>query len=139
MILVTGGAGYIGSHVCKKLYEKGYEFIVLDNLSKGCKEFVRWSDLIIGDVGDENLLDKIFSKYKIEAVIHFAAFIGVEESVKDPRKYYENNFCKTLTLLKKMVEHRIKYFIFSSSVAVYGNPRYIPVDEETVQRVLTPC
>jgi len=138
MILVTGGAGYIGSAVCKALHEHGYEHVVLDNLSKGYRDFVRWGKLVVGDISDEKILSKIFSKYDIKAVMHFAGFIEVEESVREPEKYYENNFCKTLRLLNAMVKHGVKYFIFSSSAAVYGIPKIIPIPEEHETKPINP-
>ena len=138
MILVTGGAGYIGGAVCKALHKHGYEHVVLDDLSRGCKEFVKWGKLIVGDIGDKKILEKIFSRYNIEAVIHLAAFIDVGESVKNPAKYYENNFCKTLILLKLMIERGVKNMIFSSSAAVYGIPKEIPITEEHELRPINP-
>lgn len=129
-ILVTGGAGYIGSHVNKLLSSRGYKTVVLDNLVNGHEEFVRWGKFVLGDIGDEDLLDLVFKTYKIKAVMHFAAFTNVGESVLNPMKYYLNNVGNALHLLKKVVENGVKYFIFSSSCAVYGNPVRIPIDEE---------
>ncbi|MCE4049448.1 MULTISPECIES: UDP-glucose 4-epimerase GalE [Bacillaceae] len=125
MILVVGGAGYIGSHLVKELVEKE-EVIVLDNLATGHQESVDERAVFIkGDLGKEEDLEPIFSKYPIKAVMHFAAFSLVGESVQDPYKYYENNVANTLTLLKTMLKYNVKNFIFSSTAATYG----IPEDE----------
>ncbi|MDL0437276.1 UDP-glucose 4-epimerase GalE [Niallia sp. SS-2023] len=125
MILVVGGAGYIGSHLVKELVEKE-EVIVLDNLATGHQESVDERTVFIkGDLGKEEDLEPIFSKYPIKAVMHFAAFSLVGESVQDPYKYYENNVANTLTLLKTMLKYNVKNFIFSSTAATYG----IPEDE----------
>lgn len=122
MILVVGGAGYIGSHLVKELVEKE-EVIVLDNLATGHQESVDERAIFIkGDLGKEEDLEPIFSKYPIKAVMHFAAFSLVGESVQDPYKYYENNVANTLTLLKTMLKHNVKNFIFSSTAATYGVP-----------------
>lgn len=137
-ILVTGGAGYIGSHVNKLLSFKGYKTIVLDNLVNGHEEFVKWGKFVLGDVGDESLLDLLFKTYRIKAVMHFAAFTNVGESVLNPMKYYLNNVSNTLCLLKKMLENGVKYLVFSSSCAVYGNPTKIPIDEEHPKLPINP-
>jgi len=129
-ILVTGGAGYIGSHIVKLLGEKGFEILVIDNLSKGHKEAVLYGTLRKVDLSNETALKQILENFKPDAVMHFAAFIEVGESVVNPIKYYENNTCNTLNLLKIMVETGIKRFIFSSTAAVYGNPQKIPISED---------
>lgn len=132
-ILVTGGAGYIGAHAALALKNAGYEVIVLDNLSYGHRELVEEVlkvKLIVGDTNDRALLDKIFSNHNIEAVMHFAAFIAVGESVTEPAKYYRNNVTGTLTLLEAMVDASIKKFIFSSTCALYGVPKFIPLTED---------
>ncbi|RUT03279.1 UDP-glucose 4-epimerase GalE [Dulcicalothrix desertica PCC 7102] len=132
-ILVTGGAGYIGAHAVLALLNAGYEVIVLDNLSYGHRELVEEVlkvKLIVGDTNDRALLDKIFSTHDIAAVMHFAAFIAVGESVTDPAKYYRNNVTGTLTLLEAMVDASIKKFIFSSTCALYGVPKFIPLTED---------
>lgn len=122
MILVVGGAGYIGSHLVKELVEKE-EVIVLDNLATGHQESVDERAVFIkGDLGNAEDLEPIFSKYPIKAVMHFAAFSLVGESVQDPFKYYENNVANTLTLLKTMLKFNVKNFIFSSTAATYGIP-----------------
>lgn len=129
-VLVTGGAGYIGSHTVLELAERGEEVVVLDNLRTGHREAVRVSAFYRGDVGDEALLDRIFREREIEAVIHFAACSLVGESGRDPLLYYENNVGGTLRLLKKMVEHGVKKLVFSSTAAVYGEPERTPISEE---------
>jgi UDP-glucose 4-epimerase len=121
MILVTGGAGYIGSHVNKLLKSEGYETVVLDNLYSGHRELVNQSHLIEGDVGNESLLKQIFATYPIETVCHLAAFTEVDESVVHPQRYYQNNVQSTLTLLNTMLQFNIKSFIFSSTSAVYSD------------------
>ncbi|CAI8831024.1 MULTISPECIES: UDP-glucose 4-epimerase GalE [Methylococcus] len=121
-ILVTGGAGYIGSHVVKTLGEAGERLVVLDNLSTGFRDAVLYGDFIEGDTGDDVLLDKIMRDYEVEAVMHFAAHTIVPESVEDPLKYYGNNTCKTRTLLESCRKAGVSHFIFSSTAAVYGIP-----------------
>jgi UDP-glucose-4-epimerase GalE len=128
-ILVTGGAGYIGSHMCKYLYRHGYEPVVLDNLSRGHRQAVKWGDFYQGNIDDRALLDKIFLSHDISAVMHFAGFINVGESVVNPNIYYVNNVSATITLLEAMIAYRIDKFVFSSSCAVYGEPNEIPIPE----------
>jgi UDP-glucose 4-epimerase len=137
-ILVTGGAGYIGSHMADLLVKHGHEAIVLDNLSTGFHDAVLNSELVIGDIGDAAFLDNLFIKYKFKAVMHFAAFIEVEESTAKPAKYYQNNVTNTLCLLDAMVKHKVKNLIFSSSAAVYGEPEYTPVDEKHPKKPVNP-
>lgn len=129
-ILVAGGAGYIGSHVNKELNKAGFQTIVYDNLSTGRRESVITGEFIEGDIGDHDKLAKLFREETISAVMHLAAFIDVEESVKDPAKYYQNNVVNTLTLLNTMLEHNIKNFLFSSSAAIYGMPQSELINEE---------
>ncbi len=138
MILVVGGAGYIGSHMVKELISHGREVVILDNLTTGHRESVLDGEFIKGDLGDENLLHRIFKTYPIHTVMHFAAFSLVGESVQFPLKYFENNVAKTITLLKVMLEHGIKCFIFSSSAAVYGEPEEIPISENSPVRPTNP-
>lgn len=128
-ILVVGGAGYIGSHMVLMLREAGFHVVVLDNLSKGHAEAVLDAELVIGDMGDKALLDRLFTQYQFSAVMHFASFIEVGESVKLPAKYYQNNLAATLNLLDAMLKANVKVFIFSSTAAVYGEPQYTPIDE----------
>ena len=130
-ILVTGGAGYIGSHTVKLLKDQGYELIVLDNLVYGHQDIAEKLDvnLIIGDLGDRPLLDKLFQEYAIEGVIHFAAYAYVEESMKNPAKYYQNNVVSTLNLLEAMESAGVRKMVFSSTCASYGMPEMIPIPE----------
>ncbi len=129
-VLVTGGAGYIGSHVLKALFETGFEPLVFDNLSSGHKEAVLWGRLIEGDLSDQRLLTEVLEAERPLAVLHFAAFIVVPESVRAPLKYYQNNLSGTLNLLEAACRFGVKAFIFSSSAAVYGIPSQIPIPEE---------
>ncbi|OGT52684.1 MAG: UDP-glucose 4-epimerase GalE [Gammaproteobacteria bacterium RIFCSPHIGHO2_12_FULL_42_13] len=128
-ILVVGGAGYIGSHMLLTLQSAGFHPVALDNLAKGHRDAVFDVPLIIGDMTDTLLLDELFSTYRFSAVMHFASFIEVGESVKNPLKYYANNMAASLNLLKAMLRHEVKNFIFSSTAAVYGEPHYTPIDE----------
>jgi UDP-glucose 4-epimerase len=130
MILIVGGAGYIGSHVNKLLHENGEKTLVLDNLSYGHEEFVKWGEFAKGDLSDIGLLTNIFEKYNIDAVMHFAAFTYVGESVEDPQKYYVNNLKNTLNLLSVMKNFKVNKFIFSSTCAVYGEPQKLPLTED---------
>lgn len=138
MILVTGGAGYIGSHVNKLLNKQGYKTVVFDNLSTGRRELVKWGELVVGDLLNIEDIDSVFKKYEIEAVIHFAAVKQVGESVSNPEKYYYNNVVNTLNLLKVMKKHNVLKIVFSSSAATFGNPIYNPIDENHPQNPLSP-
>ncbi len=138
MILVTGGAGYIGSHTIKELLRAGREVVALDNLSAGHRELVLCREFVHGDLGDRELLRETFRRYPIEAVIHFAAHTSVPESVAQPGKYYWNNVVCTLNLLEAMVEAGVGRIVFSSSAAVYGNPRRIPIPEDHPQEPTNP-
>lgn len=129
MILIVGGAGYVGSHVNKWLYEAGYDTLILDDLSYGHREFVKWGKFIEGGLQDLKLLDSIFTRYPIEAVMHFAAFTNVEESMHQPQRYYHNNVLNTLHLLESMLKYGVPNFIFSSTCAVYGEPQRLPLKE----------
>lgn len=139
-LLIVGGAGYIGSHACKVLAERGVSLINLDNLSRGHREFTRWGEFIEGDLGDRALLDSIFRTHQIDAVMHFAALAYVGESVSQPDRYYLNNVQKPLVLLDAMVAHGVKHFIFSSTCATYGEipAQHIPVSEEFPQNPVNP-
>ncbi len=128
-ILVVGGAGYIGSHMVKDLLDADYDVITLDDLSTGHLELLPGGEFIDGSLGDTVLLDKLFSTHKISAVMHFAAFSLVGESVEKPLKYYRNNMAATAELLDSMIRHKVKRFIFSSTAAVYGEPVEIPITE----------
>lgn len=140
-ILVTGGAGYIGSHSVLALQQAGYEVLILDNLVYGHQDLVEkvlGTKLIVGDTGDRSLLRQIFADYKIDAVMHFAAYAYVGESVNNPAKYYRNNFVGTLTLLEAMLEAEVNNFVFSSTCATYGVPEYVPIEEQQPQNPINP-
>lgn len=140
-ILVTGGAGYIGSHTVLALQQAGYAVVILDNLVYGHRDLVEQvlgTKLICGEIGDRPLLEKIFSDFKIQAVIHFAAYAYVGESVSDPGKYYRNNVAGTLTLLEAMVQAQVPYIVFSSTCATYGHPQQIPIPEQHPQHPINP-
>ncbi len=128
-VLITGGAGYIGSHTVKELTEKGEDVVVYDNLSYGHRESIKGVKLVVTDLGDKKALDRTMKKFKIDSVIHFAAFIQVGESMENPLIYYQNNVAKTLTLLEAMKDNGVKRIVFSSSAAVYGNPEESPITE----------
>jgi UDP-glucose-4-epimerase GalE len=129
-VLVTGGAGYIGSQTAKLLTRAGHEAVVLDNLVTGHREAVKWGPFIEGDLGNKQLLAKVFKEYQIEAVLHFAASLLVGESVTNPQKYFWNNVVNTLLLLDVMKVCGVKNIVFSSSAAVYGNPEKVPIPED---------
>jgi UDP-glucose 4-epimerase len=137
-VLVTGGAGYIGSHTVKELLLKGYYPITIDNLKEGHKESLVGGEFFLGDLGNIEDLRYVFKKYQVEAVIHFAASCYVGESVSQPLDYYFNNLANGLNLLKVMVESGVKKLIFSSSCAVYGNPVKIPMNEDHPQAPVNP-
>ena len=137
-VLVTGGAGYIGSHVAKQLGQAGENVIVLDNLSKGFKEAVLYGELVVGDTGDKELVTKVLAEHNIETVMHFAAHTIVPESVSDPMKYYWNNTCSTRNLLECCAEQNVKHFIFSSTAAVYGMPEDGLATEESPLAPINP-
>jgi len=130
-ILVTGGAGYIGSHIVRQLGESGHDVIVLDDLSSGFRNAVLHGELVIGDVGDISLVERLLESHDIDSVIHLAAYTRVEESVERPLKYYDNNVCKTRRLLENCVAYGVKHFIFSSSAAVYGIPSNVRATEDS--------
>jgi len=137
-ILVTGGAGYIGSHVVRQLGEAGESIISIDNLSTGFREAITAGNLIIGDTGDFKLLDKIFSEHDIDTVMHFAAHTIVPESVADPLKYYGNNTANSRILLECCAKHDVKHFVFSSTAAVYGIPSNGKASETTTTQPINP-
>jgi UDP-arabinose 4-epimerase len=137
-ILITGGAGYVGSHCAKTLAAAGHEGIIFDSLLFGHREFVRWGKLIEGDVRDAAALDAVFSAYRIDAVMHFAALAYVGESVTLPGRYYDVNVHGTRTLLDAMVRAGVSGLVFSSSCAVYGEPKVIPISESTPLNPINP-
>lgn len=138
MILIVGGAGYIGSHINKQMHLQGYDTVVLDNLIYGRREFVKWGQFIYGDLNHANTLDEIFSQYEIDAVMHFAAYAYVGESVTNPAKYYRNNVANTLNLLDAMVKYKVKNIVFSSTCATYGEVNQMPITEEFAQHPVNP-
>ncbi|MBI5117492.1 UDP-glucose 4-epimerase GalE [Candidatus Poribacteria bacterium] len=137
-ILVTGGAGYIGSHVVKELLRQGYDTVTVDSLVTGHRESVLGGELVEADLRDLTALRSVFAKYPVDAVMHFAASCYVGESVKVPMKYYENNVLSGLNLLAAMAEASVRHIIFSSTAAVYGNPLQIPIPEEHPQLPINP-
>lgn len=139
MILVMGGAGYIGSHTVRHLLDSGYQVIVADNLIYGHREAVdARAEFVCADLMDKNSLDDLFNSHNIEAVVHFAAFTYVGESVNNPEKYYYNNVVGTINLLHAMLTHNVKKIVFSSSCATYGEPQYAPIDELHPQNPINP-
>ena len=137
-ILVTGGAGYIGSHACKALAKAGYTPIAYDNLVYGHEWAVQWGPFEKGDILDPVRLSEVMTIYRPAAVMHFAAFAYVGESVTDPAKYYHNNVVGTLALLDAMRAHDVTQFVFSSSCATYGVPETIPISEDAPQHPINP-
>ncbi len=138
MILITGGAGYIGSHANKYLASKGLETVVFDNLIYGHKEFAKWGHFVHADLANIDAIRECFDRFPIDAVMHFSSFAYVGESVINPQKYYKNNIITTLNLLEVMLEKKVKDFIFSSTCATYGVPEQMPIAEETPQKPINP-
>lgn len=137
-ILVTGGAGYIGSHTCKALAGAGYKPVSLDNLVYGHRAAVRWGPLVEGDLADRPLLERLMREHAVAAVIHFAAYAYVGESMQHPEKYFANNVTNTLSLLDAMRSCGVAHIVFSSSCATYGLPQRIPIDEQHPQLPVNP-
>lgn len=137
-IMVVGGAGYIGSHMVKQLTRAGHSVVVLDNLTTGFRELACHGELVVGDLADIALLERLFAEHRFDGVMHFAAASLVGESMQDPGKYYRNNVANTLNLLEVMVRHEVKHFIFSSTAATFGEPQYVPIDEAHPQRPINP-
>lgn len=137
-ILVTGGAGYIGSHTCKELFRAGFQPIVFDNLSRGHSRAVKWGPLIQGDLSDRELIERCLRENQVEAVLHFAAFAYVGESVSDPGLYYRNNTGGTLNLLQAMKTVGVRRLVFSSTCATYGTPVFLPITENHPQQPINP-
>lgn len=136
--MVTGGAGYIGSHTCHALARAGHELVVYDNLSTGHRDFARWGAFEHGDIGDYATLRKVFARHKPDAVIHFAAKAYVGESVLNPGKYFRNNVCGTLTLLEAMRDAGVGNIVVSGTCAVYGEPKKMPIKEDTPTNPINP-
>jgi UDP-glucose-4-epimerase GalE len=137
-VLVTGGAGYIGSHTCKALHAAGFTPVTVDNLVYGHREAVRWGPLIEGDIGDRELITQVIRDHAITAVIHFAAYAYVGESMQQPEKYFSNNVLKTLHLLEAMRVSDVGKIVFSSTCATYGIPEHVPIDEHHRQHPVNP-
>lgn len=137
-VLVTGGAGYIGSHACKALHRAGYEVVTYDNLSRGHEEAVRWGPFEKGDLSDRERLVRIFREFRVDAVMHFAAYAYVGESVERPDLYYANNVGGTLSLLGAMKDADVRKLVFSSTCATYGIPDVLPIHESVPQRPINP-
>lgn len=137
-LLVTGGAGYIGSHMAKMLAADGNEVIILDNLSRGNEDAARFGKLYVGNINDAVVTDDLFSSHKIDAVLHFAAYAYVGESVEHPDMYYRNNVLGTLGLLDSMRKHQVGRIVFSSTCATYGVPAKLPITEDTPQAPINP-
>jgi UDP-arabinose 4-epimerase len=138
VVLVTGGAGYIGSHACKALAKAGYTPIAYDNLVYGHEYAVKWGPFEKGDILDRARLDEVIEQYQPSAIMHFAAYAYVGESVEHPGKYYRNNVTGSLTLLEAMLDHGINNFIFSSTCATYGVPHQVPITEDHSQAPINP-
>ena len=137
-ILIAGGAGYIGSHAAKLVAQAGLEPVVLDNFVYGHKWAAKWGPLVEGDLADRAFVDRVLTEHKVSAVIHFAAFAYVGESVKNPRKYFHNNVVNTLNLLDAMVDAGVRDIVFSSTCATYGEPSQVPISEEQLQTPVNP-
>ena len=137
-IFIIGGAGYIGSHMVKIAHEAGHDIVTLDNLSNGHQDAVLYGEFELCDILDTTKLDKLFKKHKPDAVMHFSAYSLVSESMTNPYKYYNNNVSGTLSLLKAMIDNDCMKFIFSSSAAIFGNPKYIPIDENHPKKPINP-
>ena len=133
-ILVTGGAGYIGSHVVRQLGEAGEKIVVIDNLGRGFRQAVTAGELVVGDVGDFERVSRLLADHRVDTVMHFAAHTIVPESVAQPLKYYGNNTCATRSLLQACLENKVKHFVFSSTAAVYGMPERGYADEDSPTR-----
>jgi UDP-glucose 4-epimerase len=137
-VLVTGGAGYIGSHTCKQLKKNGYTPVTYDNLGRGHEEFVKWGPLVVGDILDTKKVIETLKEYNIQAVLHFAAFAYVGESVEKPEIYYRNNVQGSLSLFEGMLKANVKKLVFSSTCATYGIPDKVPLTEELPQNPINP-
>ncbi len=137
-VLVTGGAGYVGAHCCKALAAAGYRPVVFDNFVHGQEQAVRWGPLERGDIADRERLDEVFAQHRPDAVMHFAAYIAVGESVVDPGKYYRNNVAGSLNLIEAAAANGIDKFVFSSTAAAYGLPKNVPITEDEPNAPINP-
>jgi UDP-glucose 4-epimerase len=137
-ILVTGGAGYIGSCAVKVLQEAGYQPVIVDNLSRGHRELIKGYELHVGDIGDHDFLSHVFKKHEFAAVMHFAAFALVRESVQNPLIYFRNNTVGSMNLMNVMLENKVNKLIFSSTAATYGEPERIPITESHLNKPINP-
>jgi UDP-glucose 4-epimerase len=137
-ILVTGGAGYIGSHMVRLLAERGYAVVTFDDLSSGFRDAVLSGEFVQGSLHDMAALDALFGAHQFDAVVHFAGSIVVSESVRDPAKYYQSNLVGTLNLFDVMRAHRVNKLVFSSTAAIFGVPQYVPIDEQHLQAPINP-
>ena len=137
-VLVTGGAGYIGSHTCKALARAGHAPVTLDNLVRGHRSAVRWGPFVAGDLADGDLVRRVLREHRIQAVVHFAAYAYVGESMLEPGKYFANNFGNSVTLVEAMRAEGVDVLVFSSTCATYGDPRRLPIDEDHPQQPVNP-
>jgi UDP-arabinose 4-epimerase len=137
-ILVTGGAGYIGSHACKALAQRGLQPIAFDNLKRGSRSAVKWGPLVVGDVMNKQELRQTIERHRIDAVMHFAALAYVGESVENPARYFRNNVSSTINLLEVMAQTGLSNLVFSSTCAVYGTPAQVPISEDTPTNPINP-
>lgn len=137
-ILIVGGAGYVGSHMVKLAFDAGHEVVVMDNLSEGHRDAVLAGEFVYGDIADRMTLDRLFERHQPDGVMHFAGYTRVGESVRDPAKYYRNNVANTQNLLDAMVAHDVRYLIFSSTAAIFGEPQYTPIDEAHPKAPINP-
>lgn len=137
-VLVVGGAGYIGSHMVKVLFDAGHDVTTLDNLVTGYRDAVLGGEFVCGDISDYAMLDRLFALHQFDGVMHFASHIQVGESVREPAKYYRNNVAGTQNVLDAMVAHGVRHFIFSSTAAIYGEPHYTPIDEAHPKNPINP-
>lgn len=137
-VLVVGGAGYIGSHMVKRLAQSNCQVVTLDNLSKGHADAVHHGELVVGDMADRPLLDRLMSQHRFDAVMHFAALIEVGESMRDPGRYYRNNVADSLALIDALRDHGVERLIFSSTAAIFGEPQYTPIDEDHPKLPINP-
>ena len=136
-ILITGGAGYIGSHTARLLTEMGRNVVVLDTLERGYRDAIPGIDLVVGDIADSRTVGKVCRKHHVDSVIHFAAYKAVGESMIEPLRYYKNNVAGSIALVESLLEHDVSRIVFSSSAAVYGTPDIAPVNEDAPLRPQT--